>query len=130
MLKQITLGLAVLALATSAGAQSSGGGGHHGGGKGGGKGGDRSSQDTGGGASETVPQDKPANQIEIVGVVRSIDTANGRITIDYEPVDALTWPRGSKPFPVEKPSLLDGVKVGEKVRFKLESSQIYELKPY
>ncbi|HWE47832.1 MAG TPA: copper-binding protein [Caulobacteraceae bacterium] len=121
------LAICAIAAATAAQAQSGGGGRH--GGRGGGKGGDRSSSS--GGSSQTVPApDKPANQIEIVGVVRAIDPANSRVTIDYDAVDALAWPRGSKPFVVEKPALLQGVTVGEKVRFKLESSQIYQIKAY
>ena len=68
--------------------------------------------------------------MEIVGVVTAVDPQNGRVTIDYEPVEVLNWPRGSNAFVVSKTALLQGVSVGEKIRFKIESQQISELKPY
>ncbi|HEY3814681.1 MAG TPA: copper-binding protein [Caulobacteraceae bacterium] len=130
-LKPIVLCLALCALtaAPTAYAQSTpgGGGGRHGGGGRGGGG----QRDSGGGSKQTVPPaDKPANQIVITGVVRAIDAPNDRITIDYDENEALGWPHGSKPFEVEKPGLLQGVTVGEKVKFKLESSQISEIKAF
>jgi Cu/Ag efflux protein CusF len=133
-LKPIVLCLALCALtaAPTAYAQSTpggGGGGRHGGGGRGGAGGGQ--RDSGGGSKQTVPPaDKPANQIVITGVVRAIDAPNDRITIDYDENEALGWPHGSKPFEVEKPALLQGVTVGEKVKFKLESSQISEIKAF
>ncbi len=77
-----------------------------------------------------VPPNKPTNQIEIVGVVKAIDLATRRITIAYDAVDELNWPRGTMPFQVYKAGLLTGVAVGEKVRFKLDSQQISDLKPF
>jgi Cu/Ag efflux protein CusF len=65
-----------------------------------------------------------------VGVVRAIDPDAKRITIDYEAVEALDWPRGSMPFAVYRAALLDNVTVGEKVRFKLDAQQITELRPF
>jgi Cu/Ag efflux protein CusF len=129
MLKRILCCLAICALAASvAQAQTDGGGGgrhgrrHGGGGGGGGQ--------TAPSSSAPAKPEKPVNQIEIIGVVKAIDPQAGRVTIDYEPVDALNWPRGSMPFVVSKPDLLQGVSVGEKVRFKLDSQQVSELKPY
>ncbi len=120
-----------MAVATVAEAQSGGGGGggRHGGGGRGGSGGAPS----GSGSSSSTPvgqRDKATNTIEIVGVVRAIDPTADRVTIDYEAVDALGWPHGSMPFVVSKPDLLKGVTVGEKVKFKLDSQQISELKPF
>jgi Cu/Ag efflux protein CusF len=80
--------------------------------------------------SAPTPPPTPLNQIEIVGVVRAIDPAAKRITIDYEAVEALDWPRGSMPFAVYRAALLDNVTVGEKVRFKLDAQQITELRPF
>lgn len=124
------LALCALAVATAAQAQIGGGGGRHGhgggGGNGGGGGGHASSSSP---AAKAAPE-KPASAIEIVGVVRAIDPQNGRITIAYEPVDALNWPQGTMPFVVAKAELLQGVTVGEKVRFALDSQQIWEIKPY
>jgi Cu/Ag efflux protein CusF len=79
-------------------------------------------------AAPTVP--KPENQIEIVGVVRAIDLDAKRIIIAYDAVDALNWPRGTMPFSVYQASLLKGVTVGEKVRFKLDSQRISDLRPF
>lgn len=66
----------------------------------------------------------------IVGVVKEIDAANGRITIAYEPVEARNWPAGTMPFPIETADVLKDVSVGEKVRFRLESQQVAEIVPY
>jgi Cu/Ag efflux protein CusF len=123
MLKRTVFCLAICAALAASGAYAQSGGGRHGGG--GGRGGGR-----GGDSTQPTAAPKPASQIEIIGVVKEIDTKNNRLTIDYEAVDALNWPHGSKPFEVEKPDLLKGVTVGEKVRFKLDSSQIWEIKPF
>lgn len=65
-----------------------------------------------------------------VGVVQAIDVAGGRVTIAYEPIEGINWPAGTMPFVVAKSALLEGVVAGEKVRFRLESQQIAELKPF
>jgi Cu/Ag efflux protein CusF len=123
------LTVCLLAAATAAQAQMGGGGGgrgHRGGG----------SPDSSGGSatpaspSAPIPREKPANEIEIIGVVKAIAPETDRITIAYEAVDALSWPAGTMPFPVAKSALLKGVTVGEKVRFRLDSEQIADLKPY
>jgi Cu(I)/Ag(I) efflux system protein CusF len=73
---------------------------------------------------------KPLSDSDIVGVVKQIDPASGRVTIAYEPVEARNWPAGIMPFTVYKNDVLQGVTVGEKVRFKLDGQQITELQPY
>ena len=78
----------------------------------------------------SIPRQKPANQIEIVGVVRSIAPDTSRVTIAYEAVDGLGWPAGTMPFVVSKSALLKDVAVGEKVRFHLDSEQIADLSPF
>jgi hypothetical protein len=65
------------------------------------------------------PAAKPFKQPEIVGVVKAVDAATGRITISYDTVETLNWPPGTQPFPVAKTALMNGVTVGEKVRFSL-----------
>jgi Cu/Ag efflux protein CusF len=77
-----------------------------------------------------APRSIPTNQIEIVGVVKAIAPDDGRVTIAYEPVEALNWPSGSMPFVVSKSALLKDITVGEKVRFRLESEQIADLRPF
>lgn len=61
------------------------------------------------------------------GVVEAIDAANGRVTIAYQPIEVMNWPAGTKPFQVSKSKLLDGLAVGDKVGFKMESQQITQL---
>lgn len=114
---------ASLVVASSADAQFGGGGRHGGGGP------PPGGAPTGGGRPPGAAE-KPADQIDIVGVVQSIDVASERVTIHYQAVDALDWPEGTKPFAVAKSSLLNGLTVGEKIRFRLESQQIYMLKPF
>jgi Cu/Ag efflux protein CusF len=63
-------------------------------------------------------------------VIKAIDRASGRTTIAYEAVDELNWPRGTMPFPVAEESVMTGAAVGEKVRFKVDSHEIYEMRPY
>lgn len=77
-----------------------------------------------------IPRQKPVNEIEIVGVVRSIAPDTDRVTIAYDAVDGLGWPAGTMPFVVAKSALLKDVIVGEKVRFRLDSQQIADLRPY
>jgi len=79
---------------------------------------------------EAVHPLTPLNKIQIVGVIKAIDPVTDRITIAYEPVDALNWPAGTMPFGVANTALLKDATVGEKVRFKLESQQISDLAPY
>jgi len=106
-----------------------GGGGHGGGHRGQGK--PSSGAPTPAAAPAAAPTVlKPENQIEIVGVVRAIDLGAKRVTIAYDAVDALNWPRGTMPFSVYQASSLRGVTVGEKVRFKLDSQRISELRPF
>ncbi len=132
--------LAVLAIclmaATAAHAQYGGGG--MGGGMGGGGGGHRgrgqrpqtSTTPTARPDTPRATTQTPLGKIVIVGVVKAIDPVGQRITIAYEPVDALNWPAGEQPFEVARTSLLTGVTVGEKVRFNVESQQIAALVPY
>ena len=70
------------------------------------------------------------NQIMIVGVIRALDPATERVTIAYDPVDQLNWPAGVMPFAVAKTGLLSDLKVGQKVRFRLENQRIVELNPF
>ncbi|HEX3885933.1 MAG TPA: copper-binding protein [Phenylobacterium sp.] len=123
--------LFALMAATAASAQPGGGGhGHGGGGGGGGSGGGGGGSSGGPAPSAPRRAQTPVNQLQIVGVVKAIDAAAGRITIAYEPVEALNWPSGTQPFPVAKSALLNGVTVDEKVRFTLDSGEIATLKPF
>jgi len=119
------LALCLLA-ATAANAQYSG---RHGGG-GQGRGSPSGSPAPSSPSSAPPARSGAADKADIVGVVKAIDPATDRITITYQPVEALNWPAGTTPFVVAKSALLTGVTVGEKVRFRLESQQIYVLQPF
>jgi Cu/Ag efflux protein CusF len=117
-----------LAAASVAHAQSGGGGGGrggHGGGRPGGSGGSPPAS-----APGSAAKPRPFKEPEIIGVIKAIDPASGRVTIAYEAVEALGWPAGTMPFAVSKTALLNAATVGQKVRFKLEDQQISDLKPF
>ena len=117
--------LVCLFAATAADAQYGGGGG------GGGRGQPSSTGTTPAAApARVVKPAKPTNQIEIVGVVQAIDLAANRVTIAYDAVDELGWPRGVMPFGVYKSELLKTVTPGERVRFRLDDQQITDIGPY
>ena len=120
-----TLLLCLLA-AANADAQSTGG--HRHGGRGGQPSGDSSAAP----ARPSVPMPSPVavDKTDIIGVVQAIDASASRVTIAYEAVEVRNWPPGTMPFVVNRPSLLAGVTVGEKVRFRLVSEQITDLGPY
>jgi len=127
--------LAGLLVAGAAQAQYGGGG--MGGGMGGGghRGGGRHRQDQdqpppAPGEPVRAPMRQTAlGKVQIDGTIVAIDPAGGRVTISYDEVEALNWPAGTTPFQVEKTSLLEGLSVGEKVRFHIESQQISTIAP-
>jgi Cu/Ag efflux protein CusF len=138
MHKPIALSLALCLMAATAAHAQMGGGMGGGGMGGGGGGGHRHGGGGGGGGSSSAPHGPagpaqkpvPVSDTDIIGVVKAIDPASGRITITYEPVLVRNWPAGTMPFVVAKPDLIGAATVGEKVRFKLDSQQIIELGAY
>lgn len=68
-----------------------------------------------------------------VGVIQSVDTANGKVTIAHEPIEALGWPAMTMGFSVARPELLTDVKSGQRVDFTLRgrdmSAVITSIKP-
>lgn len=54
------------------------------------------------------------------GVVRKIDAANNKITVKHGPIANLDMPGMTMVFRVASPALLDGVKVGDAVKFHVE----------
>jgi Cu/Ag efflux protein CusF len=131
-MRKITLVVlaAVLATATAAQAQMQGGGGGgrgHGGGR---HGGGKSGPPPAAATDAPPPRQASLNQIMVVGVVRALDPSGERATIAYEAVDKLGWPAGTMPFALGKPGLLSDVKVGQKVRFRLENQRIVEIGPF
>lgn len=129
--------IAILFAAGAAQAQYGGGMGGGGGGMGGGghRGGGRHKQQAPAPPVSPTPEEPKPSRVTapgkapITGVIKAIDTAAGRVTIAYDEVDALNWPPGTTPFAVEKPALMSGLSVGEKVRFNVESQQISAIEP-
>jgi Cu(I)/Ag(I) efflux system protein CusF len=52
-----------------------------------------------------------------VGVVTEIDARAGTLTLKHEPIAALGWPAMTMGFRATPPSLLKGLKVGQKIGF-------------
>jgi Cu/Ag efflux protein CusF len=53
------------------------------------------------------------------GVVEAVDSAKGTVTIKHQAIASIHWPAMTMTFKAEPPSLLQSVKVGEKVNFTL-----------
>lgn len=54
------------------------------------------------------------------GTVTAIDKTAGTITLDHGPIDAVKWPAMMMEFKAMPASLLDTVKVGDKVSFEMK----------
>ena len=52
-----------------------------------------------------------------VGVVRKVDAAQGKVTLQHEPIESLGWPAMTMAFHVKDGHLLAGLAPGRKVRF-------------
>ena len=65
--------------------------------------------------------------VEADGVGRAIDAKAAKITLAHEAIPALKWPPMTMAFKVADPTLLKGLSVGTKVRFKLRGQTIVGL---
>ncbi|MBY0563696.1 MAG: copper-binding protein [Hyphomonadaceae bacterium] len=61
--------------------------------------------------------------IEGVGVVTAVDPAAGTISLDHEAITAINWPAMTMQFRADDPSILQGLAVGDRVRFELKSAR-------
>ncbi len=52
-----------------------------------------------------------------VGVITAIDKVAGTVTIKHDAIPAVDWPAMTMVFKATPPALLDGLKVGEKIKF-------------
>ena len=128
MLKRLAPLLAILLIAgPTAHAQSSGGGHGHGS-RGGHQGGGSNLAPT----TDSTPThaQTPLDQVEIVGVVKTIGPEPDRITIAYGAVEGLNWPAGTMPFTASKPELLKGASVGQRSASRWKATHISEFKPF
>ncbi len=55
--------------------------------------------------------------VQAVGVVKAIDAANGKVTIEHEPIAALQWPAMTMRFTFKDLKLVEGLKAGDKIHF-------------
>jgi Cu(I)/Ag(I) efflux system protein CusF len=58
-----------------------------------------------------------AAAVQGVGTVRKVDAAQGKVTLQHEPIERLGWPAMTMAFRVRDAKLLDGLEPGRKVRF-------------
>lgn len=63
-----------------------------------------------------------AGPIGGVGTVTAIDVAAGTVSLDHEPIAAISWPAMSMQFTAEDPTELQGIAVGDRVSFELRSA--------
>jgi Cu/Ag efflux protein CusF len=68
---------------------------------------------------QPTPSEQSAAESRGMGVVQSIDAANGSLTIAHEPIPALGWPAMTMAFKVDRPDLLEEVAAGERIAFTL-----------
>ncbi len=59
-----------------------------------------------------------------IGVIEAIDTAKGTVTIKHQAIASIHWPAMTMTFKADPPSLLQSVKVGEKVNFALHPAGV------
>ncbi|MBW3558542.1 MAG: copper-binding protein [Proteobacteria bacterium] len=67
---------------------------------------------------------QPAAKVKATGVVKGVDAKTNTITVAHDPITALGWPAMTMSFKVASPSLLKGLKAGDRVRFDLRAQQI------
>ena len=71
-------------------------------------------------AGTTAPA--PAGPIAGVGTVTAVDASAGTISLDHEPIAAISWPAMSMQFTAENPAILQGTAVGDRVAFEIKSA--------
>ena len=67
--------------------------------------------------SMDMKMDKKTTTHKGVGVVKSINTADGVITFAHEPIKSLNWPAMTMGFKVKDKAMVDKIKPGDKVEF-------------
>lgn len=74
-------------------------------------------------AIHAAPATSSAAQASVMtdGVVRKTDVSNGKITLKHGPITNLDMPGMTMVFRVVPPTLLNGVKAGDTVKFHVEN---------
>ena len=60
------------------------------------------------------------------GVIKKLDAKAGSVTLQHGPIAALNWPAMTMPFKAD-PTLLKGLKVGQKVTFTVKPGDTPEV---
>ncbi len=71
------------------------------------------------GAQTSTAKPAAENTATSTGVITALDPVAGRVTLKHGPIPEIKWPAMTMEFPADPPVLLDGLKVGEPVRFTL-----------
>lgn len=66
-------------------------------------------------------QERTCAAPEGVGVVTAM--TNAEVTIRHEPIACLNWPAMTMSFATQSPALLQGIAVGDQVRFELQAAR-------
>ncbi|WP_114946374.1 copper-binding protein [Microvirga calopogonii] len=70
---------------------------------------------------QPAPQPEAASQLPVVsGTVEKVDADAGKVTIDHGPIPNLNMDAMTMVFRAQDPSILKGVKTGDKVRFQAD----------
>ncbi len=65
-----------------------------------------------------APQQRQSDGLAVAtGVIRSMDTGAGKVTIAHGPVPMMNWPPMTMTFTVARPAMLRGFKAGSRVEF-------------
>ncbi|SFI25044.1 copper-binding protein [Modicisalibacter xianhensis] len=64
-----------------------------------------------------------AQTVQGEGTVKAISPVQQQVTLAHGPVKALNWPAMTMPFKVSEKSLLEGISVGDEVRFELDAQK-------
>jgi Cu/Ag efflux protein CusF len=72
--------------------------------------------------SQAQPVAAPAAEVPKMaeGTVRKLDPANGKLTLRHGPIANLDMPAMTMVFRVQPPDLMNGLRVGDSVRFHAE----------
>ena len=72
--------------------------------------------------NSATPQATITSETELTaGEVRKIDAGLGKLTIEHEAISNLDMPGMTMVFRAAKPGMLDGLKLGDRIRFRAES---------
>ena len=70
--------------------------------------------------SQPAPQVPPSNAPLVVGTVKKVDDAAGKVTLDHETIPNIGMDAMTMAYKVQDPGMLKGLKPGEKVRFSAD----------